>query len=272
LTIPQTFQDEIITPSGIKLFYDGSFRKEWSAAVVGTIAKLPINTHPKNKKILEQLQEGDEICFSYQVVYDLSYGSDSGRFMQATENNDYYKEFINGRGEKVRVQAMPKRSGLKGIIWAALYLDKRGELIDGVQGDESTVEKWLSQFPFGKADEFTFNNFFEYNGKDYWKCELDEIFAIKKKGHLVAVGNRIICKPVDEEIQDQFFIDGTGFPQKVIIRRKDRGRVISGGKEKGIKKDDVISFDPRHCERYEFFGKQYFLIKQNMVLGKFSKN
>ena len=272
LHIPKALEDELITDSGLKLYVDPSYKKEWQSSVTATISELPINPHPKDKKIFDQLNVGDEICVSYSVVADFNFASDAARFRQSTEDNDYYKEFFNGKGEMVRVQAMPKRAGIKGVIWAGIYIDKRKELIDGVQGDESTVEKWLSQFPFGSTDDYTFNNFFEYDGKDYWKCGLDQIFAKKVKGHLVAVGDRIICIPVDEVVPDQFFIDGSGMAQKVVVRRQDRGRVLSGGKEKEIRKDDIVHFDPKHCEKYSFFGKQYFLIKQNMVLGKFSKN
>lgn len=270
LTIPKALEDELITDSGLKLYIDPSYKKEWQSSVTATIAALPVNAHPKYKRILEQVNVGDEVCISYQVVADFNFASDAARFMQSTEDNDYYKEFFNGKGESVRVQAMPKRAGIKGIVWAGVYMDKKGNLIDGAQGNEDTLEKWLSQFPFGKTDEYTFNNFFEFEGKDYWKCGLDQIFAKRVKGHLVAVGDRVICKPVDEEIPDQFFIDGTGLPQKVVVRMKDRGRIISGGKDKDIKKDEIIHFDPRHCEKYDFFGKQYFLIKKNMIIGKWN--
>jgi hypothetical protein len=270
LTIPKALEDELTMDSGLKLYIDPSYSKEHKASVTATISALPINPNPKEKNILDQLNVGDEVAVSYQIVADFSFGSDADRFMAATEDNDYYKEFFNAKGHSVRVQALPKRAGLKGIVWAGIYLNKKGELIDGVQGDEDTLERWLSQFPFGKTDDYTFNNFFEYEGKDYWKAGLDQIFAVRRKGHLVAVGDRIICKPIDEEVPDNFFIDGSGLMQKMIVRRQDRARVLSGGKEKGIKKDEIVHFDPRHCEKYEFFGKQYFLIKQEMVLGKWN--
>jgi len=270
LSIEKPLQDSITTDSGLKFYVDPSYKKEWQASVTATIAALPINPNPKDKKILDQLKVGDKVCISYQIVSEITYGSDGNSFMLATEENPYVREFYNGKGQSVRVYALPKRVGLIGAIWCGVLLDNRRELIDGVQGTEEEVERWLSQFPFGKTDIYTFNNFFEYNGTDYWKCNLTDIFAVKKKGHLIAVGDRVICKPVDEEIPDKFLINDNGLAEKIMIRHQDRGRVISGGKEKGIKKDSIISFEPTHVERYEFWGQQYFLINERLVNGKWN--
>lgn len=265
--VNKALQDELVTDSGLKLYLDGSYSKEYSASVTGTVKGLPINPHYRNKEVVSRLKEGDEICFSYRVVADFEFKGDGGQFMSTVEENPYVKEFINGKGETIKAYALPKRSGLIGSIWVGVYCDKYKNFIDGVQGDESELERWLAQFPFGKTDIYNFNNLFSYNGEDYWKCLPTDIFAKKVKGHLVAVGNRIICKPCDEELPDQYLIDTHGVSQKITVRRRDRARVMSGGKAKGFKKDQVISFQPNHCERYEFYGTQYFLINENLVDG-----
>jgi len=270
LKIEVALQDTLITDSGLKFYLDPSYAKEQNVAVSATIVALPINPLPKHNKIVSRLKVGDKVAISYDVVADFKFAGDGNRFMQATEDNPHIKEFYNGKGETVRVYAMAKRAGFAGVIWIGVHLDKRRELIDGVQGDESTLERWLCQFPFGKTDVYQFNNFFEYDGNDYWKCDPDQIFAVKRKGHLVAVGDRIITKPIDEEVPDQFLINDNGLAEKITMRHKDRGRVISGGKEKGIKKEDIVSFEPQFIEKYDFFGQQYFLIKENFVLGKWN--
>lgn len=271
LSIKKIFQDEIVTQSGLKLYFDGSYEKNWSAAVTATITHLPLKVAKKDNKILESLSVGDEVAMSYQIVADLTFGSDSRQFIQATEDNPYVREFVNGRGEWVKVYALPKRSGIPGIMWCATYSDSKRQFIDGCQGDEESIERWLSQFPFGKTDNYTFNNFFEFRKKDYWKAGLDDIFAKKVKGHWVAVGNRIICKPVEEKVPEPFLIDRHK-GHDVKIRHQDRGRVLSGGKSKGIKKDQIIACDPRHLEKYTFDGKEYFLINENLVTGVWQMN
>lgn len=270
LTISKTFQDEIVTESGLKLFLDGSYRREWTATVTAKIAHLPVNPNPQDRKILEQLKVGDLVCLSYQVVSDITFKGDGGQFMPSVEENDYVKEFVNGRGETVKVYGMKKRSGIDGITWVGMYQNKIGELIDGVQGDEHAVNRWMSQFPFGKTDVYTFNNFFEFGNDEYWKCDLSQIFAKKVKGHLVAVGDRVICQPIDEAVKDDRFIDVIGIKERVKIRRQDRATVLTGGKSKGLKKGQVVSFQPNHLERYEFYGKQYYMVREDFILGKWN--
>lgn len=270
LCIDKPLQDSIVTDSGLKLYLDPTYKKEWNASVTATIAALPSNPHPKDKYISDSLKVGDKIAISYQVVSDLEFGSDRNQFMTALEENPYVKEFFNGKGESVKVYALPARAGIQKAIWCGMYLDKQKRLIDGVQGDEETVERWLSQFPFGKTDIYTFNNFFEYDGQDYWKCNLSQIFAKKVKGHLVAVGDRVICQPIDDSVRDDRFIDTIGIKDRVKIRRQDRATVLTGGKSKGLKKGQVVSFYPNHVERYEFWGRQYYMINQNFILGKWN--
>lgn len=266
LRVDKALNDEIITDSGVKLFIDPTYRKEWCSAVTATIVELPVKSSPKDKKILKHLRPGDEVCMSYQVVADFEFADDTSRFMQATEDNPYCKEFVNGNGDWVRCYALPKFKGLSKIQWVGVYQDKFKRVISGVQGTEREMERWMAQFQFGKTDIYSFSNYFEYNGNDYWKCNPSQIFARRVDGHLVAVGDRVICKPIEEDVPDEIK-RSLAYSGDVKIRYQDRGRVISGGKEKGLKKDWIVSFNPGHCEKYEFFGKQYFLIKQNYIQG-----
>jgi len=263
LTIESAYQEEIITDSGLKLFLDPTYRKEHNVSVTAKIAALPSNPNPKDKYILNQLKVGDEVAISYSVVADFTFQGDGHRYMLTTEENDTFREYVNGQGYWVKVYAM---NGPSGLIWVGVHQDKYMNVIDGTQGDQSKIETWLSQFPLGKTDLYSFNNFFEYKSKDYWKCSLQDIYAKKVKGHLVAVGNRVIGKPIDQYVPHPDLV-GVNIPN-VKLRFHDRFRVISGGKEKGIKKDDVVGFNPNHLEKYEFWNKQYYIINQNLVLGK----
>lgn len=270
LELSKPLQDEIITESGLKLFIDPSYNKAYQVTVVGKIAALPLNPKTKKEKeIISQLKVGDEVCFSYQVVADMTFSSDAHRFISLHDTDDgNLREFKNGLGESVRVYAMQGRISK---IWVGVYEDKRGQFVHGVQGTQSEMERWLSQFQFGKTDEYSFDNFFEYGGKDYWRCNLEQIYAKKgKDGHLVAVGDRVIMKPVEEDLPADVKNELNLFGRNdVKIRYQDRGRVINS---KGLRKDSIIHFNPMVCEKYDFFGKQYFLIRKNFILGTWSKN
>lgn len=269
LTIETALQDELITDSGLKLYIDPTYNKNFTATVVATIAALPLNPKPEYKKLLENLSVGDVVAMSYMVVADFEFESDAPRFMPVTEPNDHYREYINGKGYWVKVYALPKKVGIGSHTWVGVYQDNRMNIIDGKQGTQSEVETWLAQFPLGKTDIYRFKNLFQFEGKEYWSCDPDLIFAKKVKGHWKAVGDRIICKPIRDKVPEQFLIDAHK-GQLVEIQYEDRGRVITGGKEKGIKKDDIVSFDHKYLEKYTFDNKDYFLINENFVEGKWN--
>lgn len=259
-------QDELITDSGLKLYLDPSYNKEWTASVTGTIAALPINPLPKDKKIIDQLSIGYEVTFSYRVVASFDFKGDGLRFHPATEENPHMREWTNGNGEWLKVYAMPKFTGISKIQWVGVYQDRSRKVLSGMQGTEMEVERWLSQFQIGKTDDYTFNNFFSYNGEDYWRCDPSDIFAKKVNGHLVAVGDRVICKPIEEDVPREI-LQSIQHTSSVKIRYTDRAKVLTGGKAKGIKRDMIVGFNPQVCEKYQFYNKDYYLIKENFITG-----
>jgi len=266
LAVKKPLQDSLTTDSGLKLYISPDYKKEWQASVTATITALPTKVNPREKKIFDQLSVGDEVCVSYRVVADFEFKGDGDRFMPVTEGDDRMRKFVNGRGDWIHVIALP---GKISPIWVGYCQDKFRNIISGIEGSQSEVERWMAQFPYDKTDIYSFNNFFEYNGEDYWKCDLTDIFAKKVKGHLVAVGDRIICNPIDENVPKAFH--NIQHHSSVKLRYQDRAKVFSGGKEKGIKRDDIVSFSPAHLEKYTFYGKNYYLINQNMVLGKWQE-
>lgn len=268
LSVGKALQDEITTDSGIKFYLDPTYKKEWAATVTAKIVALPLKVNTKDKYIFDSLQVGDTVAMSYRVVADFEFQSDAPRFMSTIEDNPHIKEYVNTKGEWVKVYALP---GKISKIWVCIYQDRNRNIIDGMQGSEAQMERWLSQFPLGKTDIYTFNNLFNYKGKDYWKCDLDDIFAKKVKGHWVAVGDRVICKPIEEIVPEQYLIaEHKG--QDVKLRYQDRGKVLTGGKSKGLKKDEVISFNPRYLEKYRFDDKDYFLINEKLIEGKWQSH
>lgn len=263
LRVEQALQDEIVTDSGIKFYIDPTYRKEWQATVVATIEKLPIKVREEEKAIFDQLQVGDTVAISYQVVADFSFESDSDRFMLVTGGDDRYREYVNSKGHWLKIYCLP---GKISPLWVGILEDNRMQVIDGVQGNESHVSRWASQFPIGSTDIYTFKNLFNYNGVDYWKCDLNEVFAKKVNGQWEAVGNRAICQPIDEIVPNQFLISNHQ-GQDVKIRYQDRATVLSTT-QKDFTVGDVVFFNQNHLEKYEFENKTYYLIRNDFIQGK----
>jgi len=271
LKIDKSLQDEIITDSGIKFYLDPSFNKEWQATVTATIAALPVKYANKYANIISQLKVGDEVCISYRVVADFAFKGDGHRCMAATEDNPHKQEFINGKGERILKAAMPKRSGFAGIMWVGTLTNKFGDYIDGVQGDESAVDRWMAQFPFGQTDDYAFNNYISYKGEEYWKCNISDVFAKKVNGKLVAIGDRVIGRYVEEEVPEDVK-RSLMYNGDMKIRYQDRLRVLTGGEDLGLKENNTINFITGHLEKYSFYGKEYYMIRKKSINGVWSNN
>jgi hypothetical protein len=75
----KTYEDEIIFPSGVKLYQDTHLNQEWKVSCSGTVVAAPDKlgyTYPDGGKRLEykgltkEVRDGDQVIFSYMVVYD----------------------------------------------------------------------------------------------------------------------------------------------------------------------------------------------------------
>lgn len=261
LTIEQTLIDTITTESGFKLYLVPEYNYEHNSSVTGKISALP-------KSYTGDLKVGDEVAFSYKVVSDRLFPVTSDFFVPiADDMNGACRIWYNHKGEKLRMMA---HQGAISIFWVGTYFDKNGMFQYGTQGTESQVERWMhSNFKFGNCENFTFKHKFTVDEVDYWKCSIENIFAKKVGDEIVSVGDRIICNfidiPVDKRLLKQSGID---VPESSIqYRHYDRAKIVSGGESLGYKKGDIISFEESYCEKYEMFGKQYFMIKQRRVLG-----
>ena len=262
-------QDEIVLKGGLKLYKAADYNREWNVTVTATVAALPKKIYGKSKANIANLQLGDEVCFSYQVCNDVSFGTTGNYFMPEIEENPHILRWSNAEGKKINVTNLLPVHGFS-RIWVGLLVDEYNERIDGTQGTEREVKKWLSQFTFSGVQDYKFNNLLDINGKILWKCDLDQIFAKRVKNKLVAIGDRVICEPIETDIKTMMQITaGIDIPfQDVKMRYYDRAKVVSGGEDIGIKKGDIISFESKYVEKYTLFGKDYFIIKKRRVNGK----
>lgn len=68
--IGKRFQDEIVTPSGIRLFIDPTWKPEWNVCIHGEVVSIPhkLGRQLENRGIYPDVQVGDKIYFSWMVT------------------------------------------------------------------------------------------------------------------------------------------------------------------------------------------------------------
>jgi co-chaperonin GroES (HSP10) len=261
LHIEQTLLDTITTESGFKLYLIPEYNFEQNSTITGTIYNLP-------KDYDGDLNIGDEVAFSYKVVSDRTFPNTADFFVPVADDmNGYVRMWANHKGERLRMMA---HEGAISIFWVGTYFDKNGNFQYGTQGTESQVERWMhNNFKFGNCENFIFKNRITIDDTHYWKCSIENIFAKKQGDEIISTGDRIICNhidvPIDARILRESGIDLP--PSAVQMRYYDRATVLNGGEDLGFQKGDIVSFEEKYVEKYELWGKNYFLIKKRRVLG-----
>lgn len=259
LQVENALIEEITTESGFKLFLAPEYNLEHNVTVCAKVAELPT-------KLKANLSVGDEVAFSYTVISDRAFPDTVQYFVPVAEGS-HIKIWMNGKGEKVRMLAKP---GVISLIWTGTYFDSKGQFQHGAQGTEREIDRWLHKnFSFGKPENFIYKNKITLNDKDYWKCSLENIFAKKVGDEIVSVSDRVICTPIDIPVDEQIReISGIHLPEgNIEMRLYDRATVVSGGESLGLKKGDIVSFEQKYCEKYELWGKMYFLIRERRLDG-----
>lgn len=259
VSIPSALQEEIILSGGLKLFLAAEYNHSFNVTVTGKIAFVPQN----KKHTHEYIQVGDDCAFSYQVVNERKFTSDSHIFRI---EHDYpeFKQYYNGKDERIKIIKLAQRHGGH---WTAVCYNKKHQFIDGAEGTESDINRWLAQFPMSNAKDFVYENLLELDGKSYWKVTKEQIFAKKIKKKLFSCSEFVICEPIDIDMSARIsMMKGIHIaPGSIMTRYFDRAKVVSGGKSLGINRDDVVGFEPEYVNKYTLFEKDYFLIKQNRV-------
>jgi hypothetical protein len=262
--MPSAYQEEILLSSGLKLYIDPSYRPQFTATVTGTAQFVPA-------KYQHKIKPSDELLFSFQVVADRSSNQPEEVFYLVDEDKGgYFQKWISNKGNTLVKNAVKK---VFSYDFVAYLWDKKLGFVEGngVQGSEEQVNEWLTRFDFTSEVKYTHNNLLDVDGEDYWKVDMDDIFAKIVDGELVPVGNRLILEPIDISADDLDRQAGKlvlpDMADGVSFRLYDRGKIVHDYEPLGLKKGDVVGFDERFLEKYEINSKQYFLIKPRRALG-----
>jgi len=267
VSIEAEFVDKITTDSGFTLYLDPTYEKNYNVTSVGTVVSVSQYHKPEYDSVASKLSPNDKIAFSYKVVSDFTFASDKAQFMDVSgHDNPFVKKYTNPQGEWLLIRAIPKAIGK---LWVGVYQNKKLEVIDGMQGTESDLNRWLAQFSMGKTDRYVFNNLVDIDGESYWKCNYPEIFAKKVGDEWEAIGDRVMLKPIEIDYTDQIRkLNNIELPDNMVKARfYDRAEVYSGGEDLGLKKGDVVSFEEKYLEKYNFEEQAFFLIKKRRING-----
>ena len=292
VTIPKAFEDELVTDSGFKLWKDPSYSKEWNASIVGTVSALSDLVSDQNKPIYDELDLGMTVAMDYKIVADFDYVSDENHFHPVTPDESIHlRKYVSKSGNWINVRSIPNPKGvvanrifsvsgepIKAVqekTWIGWLQNKYMDILDSVQGTEYDLEKWLSQFSFGKTDAYTFRNKVYVDKQPMWVAEFEQIIAKKVQGEWVALNGYVICAPLVVDLSQKVSISNGGIhiPESAIqLKFRDRAIILNGGEDMGIEKHSVIAFQEKYLYPNIIEGVEYFFIKKSHIDGLYPVN
>jgi len=98
-----------------------------------------------------------------------------------------------------------------------------------------------------KEDTPVYKNMVLYEGEEYWKVEMGEIFCVISGGAYKMVTSNVLIEPIDEE-------SGTviGMPNiKLSCNMRD-----------------VVCFEPKFVQKYKILGKEHYILPSRRIIAK----
>lgn len=262
--IKNRYEEELKFDSGVTLFVDPTYNPNFHATMEGIVHSVPKTLKYDNRNIDAIIRPGDEILFSYKLIGDITHDGGPQLFRMTTKEEGYFTEWMNAEREMIRMEK--HFSGR----WAAVYTDTRGNLIAGKVGSGGEVENWVAtNFKFATSEGFTYDNQFQYDGKELWRVDYSYVFAIRRNGRLNMVGDYVLVEPIVEKRSKMISLslERPEGDRHCILENKGWCR-YGGSKRFGFRDGDVVLFDPDLKEKYNFRGRPMYIVKRQYVFGR----
>lgn len=272
-----------------------------------TIGGLADSIDPERPLIPQIVRPGDKIIFNYMVVMDRSESDNVADLFTEDERyingNPMVKTWSNKKGQQI-VRCYEMNNKWSVGLFDTQY-KQFSERLDGVS--ELDVENFMGKFPFQADRYLDYNNILTLDGKDYFLVDYSQVIGIKRavNGRERIESNRnysVLEVELEREVEVEdrsgphtpfFEMVGANLllapihkpagprPQGLIevynMGQDDDhvawGRVVAmnsgfGGKKLSLKPGDIAYCDSRYIEQYSIDGHDYWVVKQNRILGK----
>lgn len=282
--LEKSFQDELVSESGIKFYQDTTFRPEWNTTVLGRVASVPKrltlgggndSIDPDRERISQIVKAGDEIVFSYLVIMNRKQTDNVGEmFTRESPLDPFTTVWSNPKGQQI-VRIYLKNNKYE----IGLFDINTRTWVDRVKGGEREMESFMGKYMPTENVGFNYKNLLPYNDKDYWIVDYSNAIAIKRaEGVFEMIGDFTIVDPISEPNRKthdgliEIFNVEQSTDYKAIGKLISIGTPLDGDRQLSVKPNDIICADIRYVQKYSIDGKDYWIIKQKHIYGKSVEN
>lgn len=270
--IDRKFYDE--TSTGLVI--DTSWRPGHYATVTGTVVSVPHATsaHPQKKVIPMEVRPGDKIAFSYTTVFKTQNLDNAGDiFYEDPVGSPFVTKWSNGNGK-----SLIRRNRKGGKFDAALFTVENGKshIVDKMAGTLAEANNLIDKYLVEANNFIRYQNCLPLEDGDLWAVDYQEAFAVLRGHELIMIGGHVLLEhpggKLDRgEYEGALEIWGEGQRK---VKRDVRAKVVAigtpliGKKQVSISPGETAIVDVMTAQEYNFWGKEYLLVRQPQILAK----
>jgi co-chaperonin GroES (HSP10) len=270
--IESRYKEEIQTESGIKFFVDTRFRPEWHVTITGRAVSAPekLNLKPPFDGIKPVVKPGDEVAFSYLVLFDNTFSDDfESVFFEDAPFDPFITTYSNKKGLRLMTRyRLDDRYDCAAFDEDGLVYERMDRL------SQKEKDNWLGKFRFKENADMKFNNLLEYKGEEFWMVHYGHILAVKRGEEIVMVGSNVLIEEYSRSEVNEggkiILLEGTMTKERPM----STGKIISIGEPKpmevalNVGVGDTVVYDARYAQTYELWGKEYKVLQQKHLLAQ----
>lgn len=116
-------------------------------------------------------------------------------------------------------------------------------------------------------DSVRYRNEFWVEGKKYWFCDIEKVFAVERDGRWVMMNDYIMVEPIEEDRGELFGSLIIRPEHHRIATFKGRGNVLASGLP-WVDKGDTIYFNHAFAQEYELNNRKFYIIRERHLVAK----
>lgn len=269
------FKDQ--TKSGI--YIDTTYNPGEHATVTGKVLSVPrqMSNNPQKIGIAMEVEPGDELAFSYRVVYNQAFSSnDQDRFYEEPLANPYITKWSTPGGLQ-----MVRRYLGNGKFDAAIFREAKGkgEILDKTNGPADHVHTFVTKYLNQVSVNINYKNRFVHKGDEFWKVDYQMAYVVKRGDDLKMIGGHVLLecpkggiyrgKKLDTTLE-VFEAKQDLAEERLTSRIVAIGTPLAGRPALKVQQGDEVVINRHTAQEYTFWDVNYIVVRQDQLLAKTS--
>lgn len=152
-------------------------------------------------------------------------------------------------------------------------IDYKGFATDNMKVGDNCIFSYRVIYDFHqieKEGKILFKNLFEFQGEEYFICDITDLFAIVRDGEIIMMNGYVMVSEYQKStiILPQHLKKQRGTVKAQIL---NIGRPLKHLNPITTNQYDYVHFNENKAQKYQINGKKFCILQQSHILGKISE-